>query len=81
MSNIETLMPFPLCRFERIGIYVVMFGGIVRTLVCIMVLFIFLLLAFGLAFYALMLHRVRPKREIILTQHDRPIKYWQTGAV
>ncbi|CAM4721838.1 unnamed protein product [Leuciscus chuanchicus] len=44
-------------RFERIGIYVVMFGGIVRTLVCIMVLFIFLLLAFGLAFYALMLHR------------------------
>ncbi|KAG1953890.1 transient receptor potential cation channel subfamily A [Pimephales promelas] len=44
-------------RFERIGIYVVMFGGIVRTLVFIMVLFIFLLLAFGLAFYALMLHR------------------------
>ncbi|XP_051738739.1 transient receptor potential cation channel subfamily A member 1b isoform X1 [Ctenopharyngodon idella] len=44
-------------RFERIGIYVVMFGGIVRTLVCIMVLFIFLLLAFGLSFYALMLHR------------------------
>uniref|UniRef100_A0A8C1ILY9 Ion transport domain-containing protein n=1 Tax=Cyprinus carpio TaxID=7962 RepID=A0A8C1ILY9_CYPCA len=44
-------------RFERIGIYVVMFGGIVRTLVCIMILFIFLLLAFGLAFYALMLHQ------------------------
>ncbi|XP_067233966.1 transient receptor potential cation channel subfamily A member 1b isoform X2 [Chanodichthys erythropterus] len=44
-------------RFERIGIYVVMFGGIVRTLMCIMVLFIFLLLAFGLSFYALMLHR------------------------
>ncbi|KAA0704824.1 Transient receptor potential cation channel subfamily A member 1 [Triplophysa tibetana] len=44
-------------RFERIGIYVVMFGGIIRTLVCTMVLFIFLLLAFGLAFYALMLHR------------------------
>ncbi|XP_073796424.1 transient receptor potential cation channel subfamily A member 1b isoform X1 [Danio rerio] len=44
-------------RFERIGIYVVMFNGIVRTLVCIMVLFVFLLLAFGLAFYALMLHR------------------------
>uniref|UniRef100_A0A8C0YLI2 Transient receptor potential cation channel, subfamily A, member 1b n=1 Tax=Cyprinus carpio carpio TaxID=630221 RepID=A0A8C0YLI2_CYPCA len=44
-------------RFERIGIYVVMFGGIVRTLLCIMILFIFLLLAFGLAFYALMLHQ------------------------
>ncbi|RXN26420.1 transient receptor potential cation channel subfamily A member 1-like protein [Labeo rohita] len=44
-------------RFERIGIYVVMFGGIVRTLMCIMILFIFLLLAFGLAFYALMLHQ------------------------
>ncbi|XP_051970094.1 transient receptor potential cation channel subfamily A member 1-like isoform X1 [Xyrauchen texanus] len=44
-------------RFERIGIYVVMFGGIIRTLVCTMVLFVFLLLAFGLSFYALMLHR------------------------
>ncbi|XP_016388831.1 transient receptor potential cation channel subfamily A member 1-like [Sinocyclocheilus rhinocerous] len=44
-------------RFERIGIYVVMFGGIIRTLLCIMILFIFLLLAFGLAFYALMLHQ------------------------
>ncbi|XP_065151103.1 transient receptor potential cation channel subfamily A member 1b [Paramisgurnus dabryanus] len=44
-------------RFERIGIYVVMFGGIIRTLVCTLVLFMFLLLAFGLSFYALMLHR------------------------
>ncbi|XP_051542893.1 transient receptor potential cation channel subfamily A member 1-like [Myxocyprinus asiaticus] len=44
-------------RFERVGIYVVMFGGIIRTLVCTLVLFVFLLLAFGLSFYALMLHR------------------------
>ncbi|XP_059390620.1 transient receptor potential cation channel subfamily A member 1-like [Carassius carassius] len=44
-------------RFERIGIYVVMFGGIIRTLLCIMILFLFLLLAFGLAFHALMLHQ------------------------
>lgn len=73
-------MPFSHGRFERIGIYVVMFGGIVRTLMCIMILFIFLLLAFGLAFYALMLHQVSPNREIISAQHDRPVRSWQIGA-
>ncbi|XP_030623411.1 transient receptor potential cation channel subfamily A member 1b [Chanos chanos] len=44
-------------RFEHFGIYVVMFGEIIKTLVSIIVLFIFLLLAFGLSFHALMLHR------------------------
>lgn len=58
-----------------------MFNGIVRTLVCIMVLFIFLLLAFGLAFYALMLHRVSPKREIISSQLDRHILVNQCGSI
>ncbi|KAK6492048.1 transient receptor potential cation channel subfamily A member 1-like [Huso huso] len=44
-------------RFERFGIYVVMFGEILRTLVCIILLFFFLNLAFALAFYALMLEQ------------------------
>ncbi|XP_077410170.1 transient receptor potential cation channel subfamily A member 1b isoform X2 [Vanacampus margaritifer] len=42
-------------RFEGIGIYVVMFGEICRTLTRTMLLFFFLLLAFALAFYALLL--------------------------
>ncbi|XP_053715593.1 transient receptor potential cation channel subfamily A member 1b [Synchiropus splendidus] len=41
-------------RFEGVGIYVVMFGEIMRTLVRIVMLFVYLLLAFGLAFFALM---------------------------
>ncbi|RXM99054.1 Transient receptor potential cation channel subfamily A member 1 [Acipenser ruthenus] len=45
-------------RFERFGIYVVMFGEILRTLVCIILLFFFLNLAFALAFYALMLEQI-----------------------
>ncbi|XP_072513302.1 transient receptor potential cation channel subfamily A member 1b [Salminus brasiliensis] len=45
-------------RFERFGIYVVMFGEIIKTLISTIVLFVFLLLAFGLSFHALMLHRV-----------------------
>ncbi|XP_071393309.1 transient receptor potential cation channel subfamily A member 1-like isoform X2 [Centroberyx affinis] len=44
-------------RFEHFGIYVVMFGEIIRTLVRIVMLFLFLMLAFGLAFYALMLNQ------------------------
>uniref|UniRef100_A0AAY4ATI1 Ion transport domain-containing protein n=1 Tax=Denticeps clupeoides TaxID=299321 RepID=A0AAY4ATI1_9TELE len=44
-------------RFEHFGIYVVMFGEIIKTLISIIVLFVFLLLAFGLSFYALMLHQ------------------------
>lgn len=46
------------CRFEGIGIYVVMFWEIMNTLVRIVMLFIFLMLAFSLAFYALMLNQV-----------------------
>ncbi|XP_074549221.1 transient receptor potential cation channel subfamily A member 1b [Halichoeres trimaculatus] len=44
-------------RFEGVGIYVVMFGEIMRTLMRIVMLFIYLLFAFGLAFYALMLNQ------------------------
>ncbi|XP_033856922.3 transient receptor potential cation channel subfamily A member 1-like [Acipenser ruthenus] len=48
---------FYMQRFERFGIYVVMFGEILRTLFCIILLFFFLNLAFALAFYALMLEQ------------------------
>ncbi|XP_067833241.1 transient receptor potential cation channel subfamily A member 1-like [Heptranchias perlo] len=41
-------------RFEISGIYVVMFGEILKTLFQIMILFFFLILAFGLAFYILL---------------------------
>ncbi|XP_060920300.1 transient receptor potential cation channel subfamily A member 1b [Labrus mixtus] len=44
-------------RFEGVGIYVVMFGEIMKTLLRIVMLFMYLLLAFGLAFHALMLNR------------------------
>ncbi|XP_062377181.1 transient receptor potential cation channel subfamily A member 1b [Sardina pilchardus] len=44
-------------RFEHFGIYVVMFGEIIKTLFSVIVLVIFLVLAFGLSFYALMLHQ------------------------
>ncbi|KAM7369953.1 hypothetical protein PAMP_011241 [Pampus punctatissimus] len=44
-------------RFEGVGIYVVMFGEIMKTLVRIVMLFMYLMLAFGLAFYALMLNQ------------------------
>lgn len=46
------------CRFEGIGIYVVMFGEIMKTLVRIVMLFLYLMLAFGLAFHAVMLNQV-----------------------
>ncbi|KAG8009433.1 Transient receptor potential cation channel subfamily A member 1 [Nibea albiflora] len=48
---------FYLQRFEGVGIYVVMFWEIMKTLVRIVVLFLYLMLAFGLAFYALMLNQ------------------------
>ncbi|XP_056155818.1 transient receptor potential cation channel subfamily A member 1b [Lampris incognitus] len=44
-------------RFGRFGIYVVMFGEILKTLVCIVMLFVFLLLAFGLAFHTVMFNQ------------------------
>ncbi|XP_070784386.1 transient receptor potential cation channel subfamily A member 1-like [Enoplosus armatus] len=44
-------------RFEGVGIYVVMFWEIMRTLVRIVMLFLYLMLAFGLAFHALMLNQ------------------------
>ncbi|KAK2859429.1 hypothetical protein Q5P01_004049 [Channa striata] len=44
-------------RFEGVGIYVVMFGEIMKTLFRIVMLFMYLMLAFGLAFHALMLNQ------------------------
>ncbi|XP_072524951.1 transient receptor potential cation channel subfamily A member 1a [Salminus brasiliensis] len=44
-------------RFERFGIYVVMFREISKTLLSIIVLFIYLILAFALAFYALLVEQ------------------------
>uniref|UniRef100_A0A3B3VP38 Transient receptor potential cation channel, subfamily A, member 1b n=1 Tax=Poecilia latipinna TaxID=48699 RepID=A0A3B3VP38_9TELE len=44
-------------RFEGVGIYVVMFGEIMRTLLRIVMLFVYLMLAFSLAFHALMLNQ------------------------
>ncbi|PWA18222.1 hypothetical protein CCH79_00004232 [Gambusia affinis] len=43
--------------FEGVGIYVVMFGEIMRTLLRILMLFVYLMLAFSLAFHALMLNQ------------------------
>ncbi|XP_028831479.1 transient receptor potential cation channel subfamily A member 1a [Denticeps clupeoides] len=45
-------------RFERFGIYVVMFREIAKTLMSIGVLFFYLILAFSLSFYALMINQV-----------------------
>ncbi|KAK3534710.1 hypothetical protein QTP86_023793 [Hemibagrus guttatus] len=42
-------------RFQRFGIYVVMFREICKTLLSIIVIFVYLILAFALAFYALMI--------------------------
>ncbi|XP_049420957.1 transient receptor potential cation channel subfamily A member 1b [Epinephelus fuscoguttatus] len=44
-------------RFEGVGIYVVMFWEIMRTLFRIVMLFLYLMLAFSLAFHALMLNQ------------------------
>lgn len=46
------------CRFEGVGIYVVMLWEIMKTLVRVVMLFFFLMIAFSLAFYALMLNQV-----------------------
>lgn len=46
------------CRFEGIGIYVVMFIEILKTLFRVVLLFFYLMFAFSLAFYALMLNQV-----------------------
>uniref|UniRef100_A0A674EEF6 Transient receptor potential cation channel, subfamily A, member 1a n=1 Tax=Salmo trutta TaxID=8032 RepID=A0A674EEF6_SALTR len=56
LSWINFLLYFQ--RFERVGIYVVMFLEIAKTLLSIIVLFFFLLLAFALAFYALIQDQV-----------------------
>ncbi|XP_041097088.1 transient receptor potential cation channel subfamily A member 1-like [Polyodon spathula] len=61
---------FYMQRFERFGIYVVMFGEILQTLLCISLLFFFLNLAFALVFYALMLEQetfATPARSIMQT--------------
>lgn len=48
-----------MCRFQRFGIYVVMFREICKTLLSIILIFVYLILAFALAFYALMIEQVR----------------------
>ncbi|KTF80550.1 hypothetical protein cypCar_00019551 [Cyprinus carpio] len=54
--TVYALGVFPL-TFERIGIYVVMFREISRTLLSIILLFFYLILGFALAFYALMIEQ------------------------
>uniref|UniRef100_A0A6Q2Z121 Ion transport domain-containing protein n=1 Tax=Esox lucius TaxID=8010 RepID=A0A6Q2Z121_ESOLU len=54
-------------RFEHFGIYVVMFQEIARTLFKILLVFFFLLLAFALVFYAVMLNQVRTFRRLDLS--------------
>jgi len=65
-----TAMPFPLlaslnilqcvhnfslfCRFDQVGIYVVMFLEILQTLIKVLIVFSILIIAFGLAFYILL---------------------------
>ncbi|XP_069559574.1 transient receptor potential cation channel subfamily A member 1b [Brachyistius frenatus] len=44
-------------RFEGVGIYVVMFGEIMKTLFRVIMLFVYMMLAFSLAFHALMLNQ------------------------
>ncbi|MCJ8744730.1 hypothetical protein PDJAM_G00122030 [Pangasius djambal] len=44
-------------RFQRFGIYVVMFREICKTLLSIILIFVYLILAFALAFYALMIEQ------------------------
>ncbi|XP_068613571.1 transient receptor potential cation channel subfamily A member 1-like [Brachionichthys hirsutus] len=44
-------------RFEGVGIYVVMFWEIMKTMVRVIMVFFYLVLAFSLAFYALMLNQ------------------------
>uniref|UniRef100_A0A4W4HLE7 Transient receptor potential cation channel, subfamily A, member 1a n=1 Tax=Electrophorus electricus TaxID=8005 RepID=A0A4W4HLE7_ELEEL len=44
-------------RFQRFGIYVVMFREICRTLLSIIVIFVYLILAFALAFHALLIEQ------------------------
>ncbi|XP_051785308.1 transient receptor potential cation channel subfamily A member 1b [Erpetoichthys calabaricus] len=60
-------------RFENFGIYVVMFGEILRTLIRIVLVFFFLILAFALSFYALMIEQ-RNYRTI-------PVSVMQTFAM
>ncbi|XP_038664399.1 transient receptor potential cation channel subfamily A member 1b [Scyliorhinus canicula] len=51
-------------RFDICGIYVVMFGEILNTLFHIIILFFFLILAFGLAFYILLCEQLEYKTPI-----------------
>ncbi|XP_078071627.1 transient receptor potential cation channel subfamily A member 1b [Mustelus asterias] len=52
-------------RFDICGIYVVMFGEILNTLFHIMILFFFLILAFGLTFYILLYEQMAYKTPIL----------------
>ncbi len=68
-------------RFEGVGIYVVMFWEIMKTLVRIVMLFLYLMLAFSLAFYALMLNQVGGERnEYSKTKCMKPCKWDPKGS-
>uniref|UniRef100_A0A6Q2X2C9 Ion transport domain-containing protein n=1 Tax=Esox lucius TaxID=8010 RepID=A0A6Q2X2C9_ESOLU len=62
LSWINFLLYFQ--RFERVGIYIVMFSEIAKTLLSITVLFFFLLLAFALSFYTLTTNTVHLQEHI-----------------
>lgn len=42
------------CRFDQVGVYVLMFLEILQTLIKVLIVFSILIIAFGLAFYILL---------------------------
>lgn len=51
---VTQLYQYLFCRFDMVGIYVVMFLEILQTLIKVLVVFSILIIAFGLAFYILL---------------------------
>lgn len=73
-NPLSCIFSFPF-RFEGVGIYVVMLWEILRTLFRVVMLFGFLMIAFSLAFYALLLNQVgKPGRVLGWSCHDCCIK-------
>lgn len=55
LNILECVHNFSLfCRFDQVGIYVVMFLEILQTLIKVLIVFSILIIAFGLAFYILL---------------------------
>ena len=55
-ENVDAFSPF---SFDFFGIYVVMFLEILKTLLQVLCVFFFLIVAFSLAFYMLLYNEVR----------------------